>query len=368
MKAIIFGISTFITLLVAMYYRKQRIKNHKITIEEMKRPQLTVVPENVTSHLIATIEKLSKTFDTKMEPEMRKYRLLVNSSQRNATTYPTTTDYQLQLPETIYGMEKLSLEKAVFPVPPSNLQFTIDCRMASPPNVIKTFNVIVAPGNYTMATFSDAIAAAMNAAMVADTDQTTPAVWTVTIDAFLIMRITLLTFPVFVSVGTPNTVRVDIDGASCNLNLITAMGYSATGTTSGGPSAAPVAVTGNIAVTLEFPCNIIVYLDNKTTSFNSLRIMKNSDTDERCFAHFNIPSKNMTSSTDTRDTYTILKNETNAYYKAYEGPVQSFRFINVKIRQLMTDGTLTIPDFGGNNHSMEFEMKAKVDKISATLV
>ena len=230
MKVIIAGVTGIVLILVMMYYRKQNSMSHELKLEEMRRPQVNVIPHGLANTLVEKLEKISSSFETKIEPKIRKYRLLINSNQRNTVTYTTPTDYQLQLPETIYGMEELSLEKAVFPVP---------------------------------------------------------------------------------------------------------------------------AVAGAI----------VVYLDNKTTDFNTLRLMKNQDTDDRCFAHFNLPSKNVDA---PNETYTILKNETNAYYIAYEGPVQSFRFINVKIRQLLPGGTLAIPDLGGRNHSMEFEIKARVDKTSLT--
>jgi hypothetical protein len=62
--------------------------------------------------------------------------------------------------------------------------------------------------------------------------------------------------------------------------------------------------------------------------------------------------------------YTVTKDMTNAYYKAYEGSIPTIQYINVKIRQLLPDGSVVTPDFNGANHSMEFEMKARVDKIS----
>lgn len=232
MKVIIAGVTGFLLILYALYYRKQRAQEYDLKIEDMKKPQINVIPDSVANDLISKLQLISRSFETKLEPDMRKYRILINSNQRNTTTYPLPTDYQLQLPENIYGMEQITLQKAVFPVP-------------------------------------------------------------------------------------------TVVGA------------------------------------------IVVYLDNKSTDFNSLRIMKNSNTDDRCFAHFNIPSKNAPTFSGN-STYTILKSETNAYYKAYEGPVQSFRFINVRVRLLLPNGTLVVPDFNDRDHSMEFEIKARVDKMSLT--
>ena len=116
--------------------------------------------------------------------------------------------------------------------------------------------------------------------------------------------------------------------------------------------------------------------------------MKSSEIDSRCFANFTMPSGNGiygcggtpsvgtvngaailvqgTSGASRIGTYTVTKDMTNAYYKAYEGAIPSVRYINVRIRQVLPNGVVVTPDFNGANHSMEFEMKARVDKISLT--
>jgi hypothetical protein len=391
MKSIIFGVSTFITLLVVMYYRKQRIKKHKITIEEMKRPQLNVVPENVTSHLIETLEQLSKTFETKMEPEIRKYRLLLDSGERNTTTYPLVTDYQLQLPETIYGMEKISLQKAVFPmslelINSNNNQITFSVTWTAGGSTTTSYPLTLTPGNYTISSLGVMLQTALNAAMVADSDQTTPATWEVSIDSdTLLITIKILTLPTLTSLGGAAT-SATFSIATTNSYLLAILGI--TSTSPSGTDTVPL--VGNEPVNVAYPYNLLIYLDNRSFDFNSLRIMKSSEIDDRCFANFNMPSGNSvcggmgvpstgtvsgapilvqgSSGASGFGTYIISKDMTNAYYRAYEGPIPSVRFINVRIRQLLPNGSVVVPDFNNSNHSMEFEMKAKVDKISAKLV
>ena len=392
MKTIVFGVSAFITLLIAMYYRKQQTIKKKISLEYMERPQLNVVPENVTSHLIQTLEKLSRTFDSRIEPEMRKYRLLLNSGERNETTYPLATDYQLQLPETIYGMEKITLEKAVFPMSldlinshSQKLNMTIVWPTGP---TTDTYTMLIPVGNYNITDLAAAIQTAMDAAAAAASGGT----WDVTIDpTTLLLSIKIDTGP-----GGDTTATIEINDTS-DTYLLAILGLESVAIDSQTTPVAvstTVALTGTASVNVAFPCNLLIYLDNKSYDFNSLRIMKSSpsnglgtSSDERCFANFDMPSGTTlrsgvasagsvngaailvagSSGESGFGTYVVTKDTTNAYYKAYEGPIPSVRFINVKIRQVIPGGgTPVIPDFNGSNHSMEFEMKARVDKMSAT--
>jgi len=386
MKTIVFGVSAFITLLIAMYYRKQQTIKKKISLEYMERPQLNVVPENVTSHLIQTLEKLSRTFDSRIEPEMRKYRLLLDSGQRNTTTYEFPTEYQLQLPETIYGMEKISLEKAVFPMSLDLMNthsnaFTITCTWTGPTAAISNYSNTIPSGNYTITTLATAFQTSLNGIAADEPGIISPAVFSVTIDTTsLIMTITCDTAVNITGLAT----GVTISAASSSAYFRAITGLPATDGVPGIPGAA--VLTGTAPVNVGSPCNLLVFLDNNSFDFNSLRIMKSTEIDYRCFANFSMPSGNGvyggtpsvgdvngdlilvqgTSSVSGLGSYTITKDMTNAYYKAYEGAIPSVRFINVKIRQLLPDGTTVTPDFNGANHSMEFEMKARVDKMSAT--
>ena len=382
MKTIIFGVSAFVTMLLIMYYRKQQTIKNQIVLEEMKRPQLNVVPENVTSHLLETLEALAKTFENKIEPEKRKYRLLVDSGERNTTTYPLPTDYQLQLPETLYGMEKISLEKAVFPMGlelinqhSERLQMTITWTAAG----TQTYNMTLDQGNYTITSLAVLIQAKMDAAAAAGLGGT----WEVSIDPnTLLLSIKVLTFPGGVSQTASITLFATNNYILSILGLTNEVGVNA-------GISQTVALTGSNPVNVAYPQNLLIFLDNKSYNFNSLRIMKSSEIDSRCFANFNMPSGNGiygaggvpstgtvngasilvqgTSGASGLGTYVVTKDMTNAYYKAYEGAIPSVRYINVKIRQLLPDGSVVTPSFNNANHTMEFEMKARVDKISLTM-
>ena len=377
MKTIVFGVSAFVTMLVIMYYRKQQTIKNEIVLEEMKRPQLNVVPQNVTSHLLETLEALAKTFETKIEPDRRKYRILINSSERNTGLYTTPTDYQLQLPETIYGMEKISLQKAVFPmtldlINTNNRTLVINVDWNVQGSV--DYNLSLPTGNYTITSLATAIQTELNA--VAD-----GSVWAVAIDTTsLLLSITVVTPRTGNATGL-----IRVTAASSNYLLAILGMEQMVGTPS--PPSPTGSLTGTDPVNVAFPCNLLIYLDNKSMDFNSLRIMKSAEIDSRCFANFNMPSGNGvyggtpsvgtvngdailvqgTSGVSGLGTYTVTKDMTNAYYKAYEGAIPSVRYINVRIKQLLPDGSAVRPDFNGANHSMEFEMKARVDKTSLTM-
>mgnify|MGYP000504062613 FL=1 len=377
MKTIIFGVSAFVTMLVIMYYRKQQTIKNQIVLEEMKRPQLNVVPENVTSHLLETLEALAKTFETKIEPEKRKYRLLMNSSERNETLYKNPTDYQLQLPQTIYGMDKISLQKAVFPmtldlINTNNSTLVINVVWNAQGSVDYTLSLPT--GNYTITSLATAIQGELN--NVGD-----GSVWAISIDTTsLLLSITVVT----PKTGNANGL-IRVTAASSNYLLAILGMEQMVGTPS--PPSPTGSLTGTDPVNVAFPCNLLIFLDNKSMDFNSLRIMKSAEIDSRCFANFNMPSGNGvyggtpsvgtvngdailvqgTSGVSGLGTYTITKDMTNAYYKAYEGAIPSVQYIHVRIKQLLPDGSVVTPDFNGANHSMEFEMKARVDKSSLTM-
>jgi len=359
-----------------MYYRKQQTIKNEIVLEEMKRPQLNVVPQNVTSHLLETLEALAKTFETKIEPDRRKYRILINSSERNTGLYPTPTDYQLQLPETIYGMEKISLQKAVFPMTLDLINTnnrTLVINVDWDVSLLVDYTLSLPTGNYTVTSLATAIQDELNA--VGD-----GSVWDVTIDTTsLLLSITVVTPRTGNATGF-----IRVTAASSNYLLAILGMEQMVGTPS--PPSPTGSLTGTDPVNVAFPCNLLIYLDNKSMEFNSLRIMKSAEIDSRCFANFNMPSGNGvyggtpsvgtvngdailvqgTSGVSGLGTYTVTKDMTNAYYKAYEGAIPSVRYINVRIKQLLPDGSVVTPDFNGANHSMEFEMKARVDKTSLT--
>ena len=384
MKVIIASVTGFILVLYAMYYRKQRAMGLQLEIEEMRKPQITVIPDSVANSLVSKLELIARSFESKITPDKRKYRILLDSGERNTTTYPLPTEYQLQLPETIYGMEKISLEKAVFPMSlelinkhSQSLQMTISWSAAGSMPYAMTLDA----GNYTITSLAAMIQTKMD--LSATLFGALGGTWEVSIDPnTLLLSIKVLTFP------TVTDTSVSITLVSANNYILSILGLTNEVGVNAGISQT-VALTGTDPVNVAYPQNLLIYLDNKSMNFNSLRIMKSSEIDSRCFANFTMPSGNGiygcggvpstgtvsgasilvqgTSGASGLGTYTVTKDMTNAYYKAYEGAIPTIRYINVKIKQLLPDGSVVTPDFNNSNHSMEFEMKARVDKTSLTM-
>ena len=171
MKVIIAGVTAFLLLLYTMYYRKQKAREYELELEEMRKPQINVIPDSVANDLVGRLETISRAFETKIEPDKRKYRLLIDSGERNTTTYPLPTEYQLQLPETIYGMEKLSLEKAVFPmslqlINSNNNTLGVDVTwVGSGTGTSTTYSISLTYGNYTVSSLAAMLQSRLNAAM-----------------------------------------------------------------------------------------------------------------------------------------------------------------------------------------------------------
>lgn len=392
MKVIIVGVTGFLLLLYAMYYRKQRAREYELELEEMKKPQINVIPDSVAEDLVGRLETISRAFETKIEPDKRNYRLLIDSGERNTTAYPLPTDYQLQLPETIYGMDRISLEKAVFPmslqlINANNYVLFVTVEWVGGSTTITDYSISLTYGNYTVTSLAAMIQSRLNAAMNADSDQTVKAVWEVSVNSDnLLMTFKITTLPTLTSAGVITSAQFKFD--TSNSYLMALLGITQDPATSS-LGVTPTLTTGE-PVNAAYPFNLLIYLNNKAMDFNSLRIMKSSEIDSRCFANFNMPSGNGiyggngipstgtisgsailvqgASGASGVGTYTLTKDMTNAYYEAYEGAIPSVRYINVKIRQLLPNGTVVVPDFNNSNHSMEFEMKAKVDKISGKIV
>ena len=250
------------------------------------------------------------------------------------------------------------------------------------PTATETYTMTISPGNYTITSLAAEIQTQMNAA--ASTSPNTGGTWDVSIDTTtLLLSIKVATYPVGVTTATIEVVPDDKN------YLLSILGLTEEATPPDDPHTGintSTALTGSHPVNIALPQNLLIYLDNKSMDFNSLRILKSEEIDDRCFANFDMPSGNGvyggtpsvgtvngdailvqgTSSVSGLGSYTITKDMTNAYYKAYEGSIPSVRYINVKIRQLLPDDSVVTPDFNGANHSMEFEMKARVDKISLT--
>ena len=372
MKFLIGGVAAAIVLFVFMYYRKQQKK-----LEEKidSRPLYNVVPEHATNKLIEKIEKLTENFETKIEPKMRKFRILVNSADRDMAKWPTETEYDLRLVDKIYGLDKLTLTKATFPttlqlINNNNNTLTISgtFSFAGPTVLPFSYTVTLTNGIYSTSSLDAMIQGAINTAAAADATYSSPATWsTTTAGSTSIVSFTSTSLPTHPSFGTATNLTFNVTGNNY-LNDIMGLSTSAPA----GDSTTPY--SGVEPVNVSYPQNLILYLDNGAYDFDSMMLMTKDQNDRRCFAYMTVPSGNGAGGSAILiagsggatgyGTYVITKDMTNAYYKAYGGKIPLLQNLHVRIRQILPDGTLVTPDFNGSNHTLEFEIKANVDKIS----
>ena len=383
MKFIIGGVAAIIVIMVFMYYRKQQKK-----LEEKidSRPLYNVVPEHATNKLIEKIEKLTENFETKIEPKKRKFRILLNSADRDTNVWPVQTEYNLKLVDKIYGLEKLTLTKATFPttlqlINDNNNQIVISgsFQFAGPVNFPINYIVPLINGIYSTTSLSAMIQTAINEVAAADPTYTSPATWTVSIEpSTSLISFTSVTLPTHPINGAGVNINFTVSGNSYITDIL---GLSASAL-AGSPTAPYLGVE---PVNVSYPQNLVLYLDNGAFDFDSLRLMTKNQDDRRCFAYMTVPSGNGAGGSATPSaatlsgaailvagsggatgygTYVITKEMTNAYYKAYGGKIPLLQNIHVRIRQILPDGTVVTPSFNASDHTLEFEVKANVDKIS----
>jgi len=383
MKFIIGGVAAIIVVMIFMYYRKQQKK-----LEEKidSRPLYNVVPEQATNKLIEKIEKLTENFETKIEPKMRKFRILLNSADRDTTTWPLETEYDLNLVDKIYGLDKLTLTKATFPTTLqliNNNNNVIEIfgtfQFVGPQILSFNYSVTLTNGVYNTTGLANLIQTSINTEAAADPTYTSPASWDVAINTTTgIISFTSNTVPTHPTFGTAINIKFEVAGNSY-LNDILGLSSSAL---AGGLTTPYLGVD---PVNVSYPQNLVLYMDNGAYDFDSLRIMTKDQDDRRCFAYMTVPSGNGAGGSATPSaallsgaailvsgaggatgygTYVITKDMTNAYYKAYAGKIPLLQNLHIRIRQLLPDGTIVTPDFNGSDHTLEFEVKANVDKIS----
>ena len=381
MRTVLIGAGAIVLLLTFMYFRK---KQDKIIQEIDKRPQYNVVPEEATNRLVEKIEKLTQNFETKIEPKLRKFRILLNSSDRNTSVYPFETEYELKLTDKIYGLDKLTLTKAVFPttlqlINDNNNSLTLTAQITfSAASASETYPISLTNGVYNNTSLSVMLQSSINIITSTDPDYSTGAEFGVSINSNTnIINVTNTVAPVHTVHGAATAMTFIIQGNNYLNEILGTVTYT--------QGTLTTAFEGTSPVNVSFPQNLLIYLDNLAHDFNSLRLLNNTENDRRCFAYMTLPSGNgaggsatpsaamlngnaiLTSGTGGNSgfgTYTITKDMTNAYYKAYEGKIPLLQNIRVRIRQILPDGSIVTPSFNGSDHTLEFEVKANVDKIS----
>ena len=328
MNYIIITVITFISFLLFKYLQKSSIPV----------PKIEVISHTDTSEIVNEIKKLVKLTTKKITPDYvkpyRGYRYLLNSAER---TSGTIENYTLDLYDPIFSIEKIQLMKANFPT---------SLKLINDYNKILIFNKGVIPSTIILDTGyfnGNELADMLESKFVALLPT-----FTVTFDS----NTGYLVFSYPLPLGGP----ISFPGVPVNVDYtLELLGFPLTG------SSLPVTntITSSFPVNIAFPQNILIQLSSENYNFNSLDIISNKGNE--CFASFYIPS-GITS--NGFDMYTITKDQTNAYYKAYEGTIPQLNRLNVKLKQLLPNGTIVDADFNNINHTIELEITARVDKSS----
>jgi len=299
----------------------------------------------------------------KRQKQLRRFRVLLDSTYR-PTSCTSPSSYTLDLPEPIYGVESISLQRAFIP----NSIYTINSNNNSLLADINgtDYTVTLAEGNYS----GNELATEIQDKLDAETGTGTG--WSVTRDGSSGVLIIDGT-----SVVTPVVTSLEVK-ASEMPNLAPIIGFGSTnvsGTTS---------VTSPYPVNTNFPMNILLNLSQGNDDYDSM-IIPTKNGSLRCFAYIPLGINNgaiISESAALLNTSPILvsgasgagyryfnisKDTTTAYYDFYEGSKSVINKISVKIEQLLPDGTVITPDFNNGNNIIELELIAQKDKSSSII-
>lgn len=301
----------------------------------------------------------------KRQKQLRRFRVLLDSTYR-PTSCTSPSSYTLDLPEPIYGVESINLQRAFIPnsiytINSNNNSFLIDINGVD-------YTITLDEGNYTNDELATEIETKLDAAAGTGTG------WSVSQDG----SSGILTIDGS-SVTTPAVTSMEIR-ASEMPNLAPIIGFGSTnvsGTTS---------VVSPHPMNTSQPINLLLNLAQGNDDYDSM-IIPTRNGSVRCFGY--IPLGIGTGSAVSESSisiggvssilvagsgftagynyYYISKDTTTAYYDFYEGSKSAIQKISVRFEQLLPDGTLVTPDFNNANHIIELELVAQVDKLSSII-
>ena len=322
-------------------------------------PSINVIPADDTKEIVKELRKIVKITTDEIKPKYekpyRKYRYILNSAERKSGT---AENYTLDLYEPIYSIEKIQLMRASFPtslklINDYNNLLIIDVPSPGPGQTLITLDKGYFNGDELASMLENKISALFPGFNVTYNSNSGYLEFSYTSN---------FSFP-----GTPTNIDY----------ILEILGFPLTGS-----GAAALTAVGELPANTAFPQNILLQLSSENYDFNSLDIL--STQGKECFAFLQIPSGaggggiNPSAatvsgaailvegggSTSGFGTYIITKDQTNAYYQAYEGTLPQLKRLNVKLKQLLPNGTLVDADFNNINHSIEIEITARVDKSS----
>lgn len=314
------------------------------------------------------LDTLVNKVDDKQKKPLRRFRVLLDSSNRNKTSYPNIYDYTIPLYEPIYGIERIELVRAFFPTSlyllnSNNSSFRILVNGS-------LFTIPLTVGNYT----STELATELQDKL--DTAGTIGTGWEVSV---LPNSNKLQIYSANVTV--PTITSFVVQGAEMP-NLAPILGFGLADYTSVADT-----VTSPFPMNTSYPNNIVLQLKDDTQDFNSLTVPIPNNQQVRCFSYLPLGSGNggtnvVNTSSGTVDGASIIvagssglggfgyfyisKDATNSYYDFYEGPKDRINKLSVRLQQILPNGSLVNPDFNNSDHIIELEMLARVDKSSLT--
>ena len=370
------AVSIIVTIL---YIRKQ--------LNKPSEPAIQVIAQNDTKELLAGIKEIVASTKEKVVPKpqpiLRRYRVLISSSERDKTLYPNTSDYWLKLPEPVFGLQRIQMIDGSFPltlelINDNNNQLTITLGYTgSTPYVID-----LTDGIYNGTELASMIETRINAYFTANPlvlvpPATTQPVFTVSYDT----TTGLILFSVnFVVPSTPSAAvnRFTLTGNSY-LNEILGL------TTTTSNYDVVWRLQGTTPVNVTFKQNIMLDLSTTADDFNTLQIAQRNDSDVRCFAFIPLPSGSgfagggyapsaatisgaaiLVESASATSGYGTF-NFVNAYYEAWGGPKSMIQLIHVQLKNLLPDNSVVTADFNNAEHTLELELTARLDKSSQNL-
>ena len=299
----------------------------------------------------------------KRQKQLRRFRVLLDSTYR-PTSCTSPSSYTLDLPEPIYGVEKIQLQRAFIPnsiytINSNNNSFLLDINGVD-------YTITLDEGNYTNDELATEIETKLDAAAGTGTG------WSVSQDG----SSGILTINGS-SVTTPAVTSLEVR-ASEMPNLAPIIGFGSTNVTGTTSVVSPYPMNTNQ------PINLLLNLAQGNDDYDSM-IIPTMTGSVRCFGYIPLGVNNgaiISESAALLNTspilvsgasgagyryYSIPKDTTTAYYDFYEGSKSAIQKLSVRFEQLLPDGTVVTPDFNNGNHIIELELIAQVDKLSSII-
>ena len=370
------AVTVIVTLL---YIRKQ--------LNKPTEPTIQVIAQNDTRELLSGIKEIVASTKEKVVPKpvpiLRKYRVLLSSSERDKTLYPDSSDYWLKLPEPVFGLQRIQMIDGSFPltlelINDNNNQMIITLGYTASTE----YPITLIDGIYNGNELANMIETRINAYFTANPLTLTPPatnqpVFTVSYDT----TSGLLLFQInFIIPSTPSAAsnRFSVSGNSY-LNEILGL------TTTTANYDVVWQLQGTAPVNVSFKQNIMLDLSSEVEEFNTLQVAQQNERNIRCFAFIPLPSGSgfagggFAPSAATISGASILVesasatsgygtfNFVNAYYEAWEGPNPAIQLIHIQLKNLLPNNEVLKADFNNAEHTLELELTARLDKTSQNL-